>query len=219
MAAGSFPRKEYPRYLLQSADYVVCCDSALQIMEKHGFVPSAVVGDMDSVCGRALRRFGGEVEKSPDQQTNDLTKAFQFLLRHYGISGTGPAPSDGGLSEIHILGATGRREDHTIANMSLLMSYRRELDAAGLEDVSIDMVSDYTMMIPLSSSCTLHLGAGRELSVFCEDPSQKIRTEGLQWPTDGVVFDAWWKASLNKTSEDVVSFHLSGSSPVLVVVE
>ncbi len=56
MASGAFPRKEYPSYLLQSADYVVCCDGALQTMEKHGFVPSAVVGDMDSVCGRALRR-------------------------------------------------------------------------------------------------------------------------------------------------------------------
>ena len=27
---GDFPKKEYPRFLLRNADYVVCCDGALE---------------------------------------------------------------------------------------------------------------------------------------------------------------------------------------------
>ena len=30
LAAGDFPRKAYPKYLLESADALVCCDSALE---------------------------------------------------------------------------------------------------------------------------------------------------------------------------------------------
>ena len=37
---GQFPRKEYPLYLLRSADAVVCCDGALQALEKRGIEPS-----------------------------------------------------------------------------------------------------------------------------------------------------------------------------------
>ena len=32
---GAFPRKDYPRYLLRSADRIVCCDGALVSFLRH----------------------------------------------------------------------------------------------------------------------------------------------------------------------------------------
>ena len=32
---GDFPRKEYPRYLIREAGYIICCDAALQTYLKH----------------------------------------------------------------------------------------------------------------------------------------------------------------------------------------
>lgn len=203
---GQFPRKEYPLYLLRSADFVVCCDGALQALEKRGVVPDVVIGDMDSVCGRALKRFPGRVERVSDQETNDLSKAFAFVMEQVPEVGF-----------IHILAATGYREDHTLGNLSLLMEFERAygLTARG---VSVDLVSDYTTALALGDSASLDVGEGRPVSLFTPDPDLEIHSEGLQWPTDGVRLDNWWKATLNRATADRIILTLSHPAPVLVVL-
>ena len=52
---GLFPRKEYPRYLIQTADLRVCCDGALKTYLRNGFpLPDAVVGDSPSPTGNGM---------------------------------------------------------------------------------------------------------------------------------------------------------------------
>ena len=203
---GQFPRKEYPLYLLRSADAVVCCDGALQALEKRGIVPDVVIGDMDSVCGRALKRFPGRVVRVSDQETNDLTKAFTFVMEEMPQADT-----------VHILAATGLREDHTLGNLSLLMEFERRWGLSG-RGVSVDLVSDYTTALALGGSTTLDVGQGRPVSLFTPDPTLRIQSEGLQWPTDGVRFDNWWKATLNRAAADRVTLTLSHPAPVLVIL-
>ena len=203
---GQFPRKEYPLYLLRSANAVVCCDGALQALEKRGIVPDVVIGDMDSVCGRALKRFPGRVVRVQDQETNDLTKAFSFVMDAY--------PD---CTAIHILAATGYREDHTLGNLSLLMEYERRYRLSE-RGISVDLVSDYSTALALTDSATLDVGQGRSVSLFSTDPMLQVRSEGLEWPTDGVVFDNWWKASLNRASADRITLTFSHPAPVLVIL-
>ena len=83
----------------------------------------------------------------------------------------------------------------------------------------VSMVSDYGTAFAITDSCDLHLGEGRRFSLFCADNSVHISSEGLVWPTDGVVFDAWWKATLNRTSAPIVSLHFSHPAPALVMVD
>ena len=207
IADGQFPRTAYPKYLISSADRVVCCDGALQTLEKHGISPDAVVGDMDSVCGRALRRYRGKVIKDDDQETNDLTKAVRFSLEEWDD-----------IEELHIIGATGRSEAHTIANVSLLYEYEKSFS---LEErgIKLDMVSDYSSIFCLNDSAELHIGKGRRISLFSLDPWLTIKSNGLKWPLDEVVFDSWWKASLNVASEDVVKLDFSKRAGVIVVLD
>ena len=203
---GQFPRKEYPLYLLRSADAVVCCDGALQALEKRGIVPDVVIGDMDSVCGRALKRFPGRVVQVSDQETNDLTKVFTFVMEEMPQADT-----------VHILAATGFREDHTLGNLSLLMEFERRWGLSG-RSISVDLVSDYTTALALGGSTTLDVGQGRPVSLFTPDPTLRIQSEGLQWPTDGVRFDNWWKATLNRAAADRITLTLSHPAPVLVIL-
>lgn len=206
VAAGSFPRTEYPRYLLRSADHLVCCDGALGTLERHGIVPELVIGDMDSICSRTLGRFHGEKVRVAEQETNDLTKAFTFVMERWPDA-----------ERITILGASGRREDHTLANYSLLMEYERRFRLSS-RGIRVEMVSDYTTAFAVSSDATLHVGQGRSVSLFTADPTLQIRSEGLHWPTDGVCLDNWWKASLNRADRDVITLALSHEAPVLVIL-
>jgi len=53
---GRFPKSEYPRYLIRNADFIICCDGALQKFIRNSEaifgerrLPDIVVGDMDSL--------------------------------------------------------------------------------------------------------------------------------------------------------------------------
>ena len=57
------------------------------------------------------------------------------------------------------------------------------------------------------------------MSLFSPDNSLTIKSEGLQWPTDAVVFDNWWPATLNRATEDVVKLTFSHRSLALAVLD
>lgn len=207
LAAGDFPRTAYPQYLLQQSDAVVCCDGALKTALNHQVKPVAVVGDMDSVSKAVLRRFDGEVVRVAEQDDNDLTKAMRYVLEKY--------PD---VSEITILGATGKREAHTLGNLSLLMEYEKEygLWARGIQ---VQIVSDYSTAFVVGDSCSLAVGEGRSVSFFSCDPSLNIKSSGLEWPLDSVIFDNWWKATLNRATSDEISLQFNHPAPLLVVLD
>ena len=213
MGNGQFPKKEYPLYLLESADYVVCCDGALDTYLRHFSGrnlrrPDVVVGDMDSLSKKTAERFRDIAVKIDEQETNDQSKAFHYILEHFPDVDT-----------IHILGATGKREDHTIGNLSLLMEYVREMRRQDCgRTVSVDIVSDWSTAFAITDTCTLDVGEGRSVSIICPDNSLNIKSEGLVWPTDNVVFDNLWQATLNRASADRISLTFSHPSIALIIL-
>ncbi len=213
---GQFPKKEYPLYLLESADYVVCCDGALDTYLRHFRNrtlrrPDVVIGDMDSLSKKAAAKFSDIAVRIEEQETNDQSKAFHYILEHFPDVDT-----------IHILGATGKREDHTIGNLSLLMEYARELGgqggAAGGREVFVDIVSDWSSAFAITDTCDLNVGEGRSISIICPDNSLKIKSKGLVWPTDNVIFDNLWKATLNRAETDCVRLEFSHPSIALIIL-
>ncbi|MCI7634440.1 MAG: thiamine diphosphokinase [Candidatus Cryptobacteroides sp.] len=210
---GQFPKKEYPLYLLESADCVVCCDGALDTYLRHFSGrnlrrPDVVVGDMDSLSKKTAERFRDIAVKIDEQETNDQSKAFHYILEHFPDVDT-----------IHILGATGKREDHTIGNLSLLMEYAREMRRQDCgRTVSVDIVSDWSTAFAITDSCTLDVGEGRSVSIICPDNSLNIKSEGLVWPTDNVVFDNLWQTTLNRASADRISLTFSHPSIALIIL-
>ena len=210
---GQFPKKEYPLYLLESADYVVCCDGALDTYLRHFRGrnlrrPDVVVGDMDSLSKKTAERFRDIAVKIDEQETNDQSKAFHYILEHFPDVDT-----------IHILGATGKREDHTIGNLSLLMEYAREMRRQDCgRTVFVDIVSDWSTAFAITDTCTLDVGEGRSVSIICPDNSLNIRSEGLVWPTDNVVFDNLWQTTLNRASADRISLTFSHPSIALIIL-
>ncbi len=166
-----------------------------------------------------LKEYAKQLIKVEEQDDNDQTKAMCHILEHY--------PE---VDCIHILAATGKREDHTIGNLGLLMEYARRWPVATGHDgesvmpgqtgyPEVDMVSDYSTAFTVTDTCDLILGKGRRISIFSPDNSLNIKSQGLVWPTDEVVFDNWWPATLNRTSEDLVHLEFSHKSLVLIITD
>ena len=122
VANGLFPTGQQALELLRQAEFVVACDGAVIGLE-NGRLPDAVVGDLDSLPEPVRNRYSDRIHRVKDQETNDLTKAVNYVKTL-------------GFREVLILGATGRREDHTLGNISLLAQYVTEFER-------VEMVSDF----------------------------------------------------------------------------
>lgn len=208
---GKFPKKEYPRYLIRTADYIICCDGALKKFRSNSVsifgeerLPDLVIGDMDTLSKTLQKKYADIIIKETEQEHNDQTKAVRWVLNNLKD-----------VESIHIIGATGGRADHTIGNTSLLMEYTRMFD---LRDIVIEMVSDEGIIFPITDTVEFECGEGREVSIFSPDVTLNIKSEGLMYPTDDVIFDNWWKATLNKASRDTVRLTFSHKSIALVML-
>ena len=109
---GDYPSHPYPLNVLRQAPYVVCCDGAADEYIRHGFLPDAIIGDGDSLSSENREKLATIFHQIKDQETNDQTKAVRFLKAQ-------------GKRQIAIIGGTGKREDHTLGNISLLMDYTK----------------------------------------------------------------------------------------------
>ena len=134
LANGEYPTASLPLHILESAPYVVCCDGGADEYIRQGHIPNLIIGDGDSICEENRRKYGHLLHCISEQETNDQTKAVSYLLSQ-------------GKRRIAIVGATGRREDHTLGNISLLMDYMR----AGAD---VCTYTDYGVFIPCRDTCT-----------------------------------------------------------------
>lgn len=209
---GQFPKTEYPRYLIRTADFIVCCDGALRKFVRNSRavfgedrLPDLVIGDMDTLPASWQKRYGDIIIRESEQEHNDQTKAVRWVLGNI---------TD--IDHIYILGATGGRADHTIGNLSLLMEYTRMFD---LGETSIEAVTDEGTAFAVNDTIEFDCGVGRQVSIFSPDNSLNIKSSGLEYQTDGVVFDNWWKATLNKAVQDNVRLEFSHRSTALIILD
>ena len=168
-------------------------------------LPNLVIGDMDSLSKSLQKKYKDLIVKVEEQEYNDQTKAFRWVMENMGEA-----------SIIRIVGATGQREDHTIGNMSLLMEYTRMFD---LKDRIVEMVTDHGTVFAATDTLEMECGTGRKVSIFSPDNSLKIKSSGLQWQTDDVVFDNWWQATLNRAVDDKVRLEFSHRSLALIMLD
>ena len=209
---GKFPKEAYPRYLVMSADFTICCDGALVKYLRAGKAlfgevktPDLVIGDMDTLSAAMQKKYSSIIIREDEQEHNDQTKAVRWAV--------GNIPD---IDHIYIIGATGGRLDHTIGNASLLMEYFRMFD---LGDIVIEMVTDEGTAFAVNGTTEFDCGIGRRVSIFSPDNRLRIKSTGLEYPTDEVIFDNWWKATLNKAVQDTVKLEFSHPSMALIILD
>lgn len=187
LAGGEYPTAPQPLDVLRNTPYVVCCDGAADRYIATGRVPDAIVGDGDSISSYNRAKYAAIVHCIPEQETNDQTKAVKFLL-------------DKGMQRIAIVGATGRREDHTLGNISLLIEYAR----AGAEVISF---TDHGIFIPCKDTTTLACKKGQQVSIF-NITATGLNAEGLLYPIYD--FTNWWQGTLNECTGEEFTIHAKG---------
>lgn len=192
LAAGDYPTHPYPLHILREAAHVVCCDSAaVRYIEATGQLPEAVVGDGDSLPEAYKAQLGTRWHHVAEQDYNDLTKATRWLLAN-GL------PQGGTVA---YLGATGRREDHTLGNISLMAFYRREY---GLHPL---LFTDHGLFTAHYGTATLTVTPGQQVSIF-NLSCTVMSSSGLRWPISA--YREWWRGTLNEATAETVTIQADG---------
>jgi thiamine pyrophosphokinase len=177
LANGAFPRHSVPLSFLRNASRPICCVGASDPLLEYGLEPDYIVGDLDSLSQELQQRYSHCLHHNPDQYTNDLTKSVNFCAEKQ-------------WNEITILGATGKREDHSLGNISLLADYAAY--------VKVQMITDYGVFTPLLKSARFESFAGQQVSVFSLTPDTVFTFHGLKYPLTGQTISSWWQGTLNE---------------------
>jgi thiamine pyrophosphokinase len=181
LADGAFPSHRTPLSFLYQADRIICCDGATQNLLNTGLTPNYIVGDLDSISEILKDRFSSILFHNPEQETNDLTKAVQFCIKN-------------GWQEITILGSTGKREDHTLGNLSLLTDYA--------EKARVQSLTDYGVFVPQLKSASYESYPGQQVSIFSLSPTLFLTTHHLVYPIKNQMLTSWWQGTLNEAASE-----------------
>lgn len=175
LANGEYPTAPLPLQILADAPYVVCCDGGADEYIRNGHTPNLIIGDGDSISEENRKKYGHLLHRIAEQETNDQTKAVNYLLSQ-------------GKRRIAIVGATDKREDHTLGNISLLMDYMR----AGAD---VRTYTDHGIFIPCLNTCTFTCQPGQQVSIINFN-ARKLHGLGLVYPLSD--FTNWWQGTLNE---------------------
>ena len=196
LANGDYPAAPVPREILSTAPFVVCCDGGADRYIAEGHTPDIIIGDGDSLSAENRTRFADRIIYDADQETNDQTKAVKYLLSE-------------GKRRIAIVGATGRRDDHTLGNIALLAEYRR----MGAE---VRSYTDYGVFVPCSGESHFECVPGAQVSLFNIN-AKNLSSKGLSYPIYD--FTQWWQGTLNEAPEGEFSISAEGDYLVYVTYE
>ena len=186
---GETPQGEIPLLFLQRAQFIVCCDGALDKLLQIGIKPNIVIGDCDSISEEKRQQFREIIIEDQDEECNDLQKALKYCMKQQ-------------LGPVAVLGASGLRDDHQLANLSILNMYSASMD--------LIMVSNYGLFSFISEDTTFASLPGQEVSVFNFDGQAIFSFEGLQYPVHNRRFTQLWEGSLNKALGDSFTIKISG---------
>jgi len=192
MANGKCPKHTNPLKILNSANTVICTDGSANSLLQNEMVPQVIIGDLDSL-NIDEKSFDGLLIQDSNQNNTDLEKALNWSIKY-------------GIEEMSILGATGLREDHSIANLFIFAEYYSKLN--------LTMVTNHFTI-------TCHMGnkifdskMGQTVSLFVAKPNTIITTRHLKYPIKDRCLLPSSKAISNESLKSI--FSVESNKPVLV---
>ncbi|HPG84332.1 MAG TPA: thiamine diphosphokinase [bacterium] len=200
IANGPLPSRRRIAGWLDEETLIVCADGGANRARARALIPHLVIGDLDSITpGTAAALAGVETIRVEDQENTDLEKVLDYLLAH-------------GITAAVVLGATGRRPDHTLANFSILAKYHSRLDLL--------FVDSWCRMEIIDRPVQLDLAPGTTLSMLPLGRCEGVTTHGLAYPLVHQVLEPGVRESIsNRVSKSPVEISLTVGKLLLFIVD
>ncbi len=147
--------------LLREKPFIICADGGANKARLLGIRPHAIIGDLDSISSRTRKYFSRvETIHTANQESTDLEKALDFLLKLLIPSAT-------------VVGATGGRPDHSLANLSILKKYHKR--------IRLFFSDPYCDIRIIDNKIVFKAIVGSVISLMPLDRCEGIQTIGLKY--------------------------------------
>lgn len=180
----------------QGSSLFIAADGGAKTAKKLGLRPDIIIGDLDSFTPDGTER--AEIIQDPDQETNDLEKALHAALHR-------------GAIKVVIFGATGKRLDHTLKNLSVMLQFHPKLEDIRFKD-------RYSMMEIIRSPFKRAVVPGTTLSLFpLSGTVHGITTKGLKYPlSDEMLKNGVRDGNSNEATEPTVEIEFKQGDLLLI---
>lgn len=192
---GEFPSCEKALEALRKANCIICCDGAVDKLTANGFQPDVVVGDCDSMKETDILRWQSILFIDKSQEYNDLQKALKYCLKN-------------DIKEATLVGCDGLRDDHFIANISIMASYASQ--------IRLNMLTQHGCFQVIEETTTFASTPGQQISVFSPDNTLPLTFHNLKYPVKERCFQHLWEGSLNEAIKENFTIQLHKSGIVVV---
>ena len=195
VANGEVPSSELSIRLLRKVKRIICCDGALQKLLSINIIPDVIVGDGDSMDREELSRHNIPYHADRSEEYNDLQKALKYCIAK-------------GYDNIVLMGCGGLREDHFIANLSILVMYSEKMRLA--------MLTEHGVFNVMRGTSMFRSVPGMQVSVFPSNLHTKLSFSGLKYPVNNRSFNWLWEGSLNESVGSAFTVEADDEEPVVV---
>ncbi len=166
VAGGTPPKTSLFKKHISEASLIIAADRAAELFDTICLSPHVIVGDFDSADLSVIERFSNRgvklVTLPCEKNETDTQAAVDYALEK-------------GADSIVILGATGMRQDHTLANLSMLVRARR----AGADCRIIDSYNEITAVLGEYELCG-HIG--QTISIIPYSSDITVNATNLKYP-------------------------------------
>ena len=188
LANGDFPKHPTPLRILKEATSIICCDGAVNYLNEYGLKPSQIIGDMDSISKELKIKYEGRLIHIEEQNENDLRKALKWA-------------ENNGAKKASILGATGKRDDHSLANIFTLLEFPSQL--------KMTIFTDHGKFSVVKGDQKFASFTGEQVSLFSVDQTIEITTTYLKYILISKQLNTLYLGSLNESINDVFIISIS----------
>ena len=162
---GSISRRIDVKHLSRDARSVIAADGAARTLLKRGVTPDVIGGDLDSV-GKLDKRFAQiTFLYDPSQEDTDFDKALRYIISKKSKA-------------VVVIGAFGKRTDHSLNMMSVAARYADAIDIVFLND-------DCLVHVLRVGWHSFASEPGETVSLIPVGAVEGVTTEGLAYPLDG----------------------------------
>jgi thiamine pyrophosphokinase len=197
IAGGIPPKKNLLEQEMALAQLHIGADSGGHVYLGYGHRPDIVVGDLDSFV--YTRHKGIKLLELPDQETNDLEKSLKYALEK-------------GAKTVCILGAMGKRFDHSLKNLSVLLRYLERFEDIRFKD-------NHGELFLVRSPYTPKLAVGTGISFFpVHSPIKNFSSKGVKYPLENSELTMGVQdGTLNEITSEEVFVHFDGILGVYII--
>ena len=188
LANGDFPKHPNPLHILNEAITIICCDGAVNNLVEYGLIPAHIIGDMDSISPELKNKYKDKLIHIAEQNENDMRKALQWA-------------ENNAVKNATILGATGKRDDHNLANIFTLLEFPSNLE--------IEFFTDYGKFSVVKGDQKFASFTGEQVSLFSVDQTIEITSTHLKYNLNNKKLTNLYCGSLNESLNDVFTISIS----------